>query len=337
MSLRLSVRRWALAVAVLAAGVLASAASASAATSPLVWGSPVPYQTIDTTDGTATLFLSIACPSNGNCVAAGYNGSIEGIGTETPAFAVESGGIWAPATPITQLPSDASTSATANASLNSVSCSSATSCIAVGSYTNSTNDTDAMVVPITISGGIGSAGAATEVTLPTSPDSQTATLDGVSCGAAGCEAVGEYVDGSGDIQPMLAAPGVGGTWSATDVTAPALASEGSSLASVSCPSSGGACEAVGSYTNSDGNAYPWAVQVNDGIAGVAEPVTFPSDFAPVPPTPGLGSVSIGLTEVSCPSAGACTAVGSYPTAGVVPVSGGPPCRSPRAFQVPRST
>jgi large repetitive protein len=331
MSSHLFLRRWALAIAVVAAGVLASGASASAATGPLVWGSPVTYQNFDADGGTATLFSSITCPSAGDCVAAGYNETAEGL--DTPAFAVESGGVWGAAISVAP-PAVANTSATAV--LNSISCPSANSCVAAGFYTNTSGGTDAMVVPITLGGGTGVPGTATEVTLPmpaAADTTQAAALNGVSCGADGCEAVGQYVDASGNTQPMLAAPSASGTWSATEVTPAQLTPAPGSdirLNSISCPSSGSACEAVGNYDDASGDIFPWAVQINGRIAGTAQNISMPADFVPSPPGVLSFVLENGLDEVSCPSAGACTAAGSYPTSAVsdagyaVPITSGTP-------------
>lgn len=336
MSLRLLMRGWTLAIALVATGALAAAANASADTGPLVWGSPVTYATVDPTGG-GTLFVSIACPSDGNCVAAGYNETESGGQVTVPVFAVETGGVWGPAITITStdLPGDASSSATANAGLNSISCSSTTSCVAAGFYTNFGNGTEAMVVPITIGGGTGVAGPAAEITPPTEPASDSdhvAMLNSISCSPDGCAAVGEYADSSGNTEPMLAVAGVDGTWTASEVSTTQLtpAPDGDiGLTSISCPVSGGACEAVGNY-DSSGDNYPWAVQISGGGAETAQNITMPADNVPLASMPVAFLTANGVSQVSCPTAGACTAAGSYPSSGgtlndyAVPITGGTP-------------
>jgi hypothetical protein len=195
-----------------------------------------------------------------------------------------------------------------------------------------------MTVPITLGGGTGVAGGATEVSPPTpaaSDATQDATLNSVSCGADGCEAVGQYVDdssGSNVTKPMLAVPSAGGAWSAAAVPTTQLTPTPASdigLNSISCPSSGGACEAVGNYDDSSEDSYPWAVQIDGGTVKAAQNISMP----PGNTLEGSMSESFltgnGVDQVSCPSAGACTAAGSYPNSTsivgyAVPITDGTP-------------
>ena len=312
---------------------LAAASSATAATSPPVWGPSVAYQS--SSSGTETLFLSISCVSVGNCVAVGASESIT-TSNSTPIVAAESSGTWGPAAAVTQLPAGATTSSNNIAALASVSCTSATTCVAVGQYENAAGGTDPMEVPIDVSGVAATVGAATAVALPSAATSassanQRSLLDSVSCDSArNCAAVGFYVDGSGNIVPMTAMPS-GATWSATEVTAlPAAAASEIELTAISCPSSG-ACEAVGNYANGSGDLEPWAVAVTGGSAGQGRTVGLPAN-SEATSDPGfnlLNVVNAGLVAVSCPSPGVCTAAGEYSTASAesgvaVPITSGEP-------------
>lgn len=311
MSPLLSVRRSAAAAA--SAVLLGLLLAASAYAAP-VWGPAEPYGGASAT--TPTVFLSVSCSSFNNCVAVGLSAEeVEPkVSREQPIVAVESAGRWGSISTVA-LPSGASTSPEAADQLNSVSCRSASSCVAVGQYRNGEGGTDAIVVPIALSGATATVGAASSVALPAGAagaSTQNAALRAVSCAAGGCTAVGYYLSESTGTQPMIATPS-GGEWNATGVSS--SPPPGGMLEAISCPSSG-PCEAVGDYREaSSEDVYPWAVQVTNGTAGTAQPVSLPSDFKP---TTALGSALFGLTEdgldaVSCPSTGVCTAAGSYTT------------------------
>jgi large repetitive protein len=312
------VRRCAAKAGVAVMVALVMAVSAAAADAAPVWGPAVPYGV--PSSSTETLFLSISCVSAGNCVAVGLSDA----SGETPIVAAESSGSWGPETAVTQLPADA-LPVSASATLDSVSCTSATSCVAVGQYENSADGTNAMEVPISVSGSSATPGQAVPVALPspaTTADAQSALLAGVSCNAAGaCTAVGFYVDGAGVTLPMTAAPS-GAAWNATEVTgAPLDAKAVIELTAISCPPSG-ACEAVGNYADTAGDEQAWAVTVTAGVAGQGVTVGLPPDFVPSSDTgfDPVGILNQGFNAVSCPSAGVCTAAGSYTTTGAEPLA-----------------
>jgi hypothetical protein len=312
------VRRCAANAGVAVVVALAMAASAAAANAAPVWGTAVPYGVSSNT--TETLFASISCVSVGNCVAVGLSDA-SGL---TAIVAAESSGTWGPETAVTQLPADA-LPATPESFLESVSCTSATSCVAVGGYENSADGANAMEVPISVSGSSATPGQAVAVALPspaTTADKQSALLGGVSCNAAAaCTAVGFYVDAAGDTVPMTAAPS-GATWSATEVTGVPVGAKASiELTAISCPPSG-ACEAVGDYADASDNGQPWAVAVTAGAAGQGVTVGLPPDFVASSFTgfDPIGILNEGLNAVSCPSDGVCTAAGGYTTTGDEPIA-----------------
>ena len=128
----------------------------------------------------------------------------------------------------------------------------------------------------------------------------------VSCPSANfCVAVGQYKDTAGYLQPVVetyangswtAAPGALPSDTATD-SGPTNFPDGF-LFSVSCASTT-SCAAVGRYTNTSGVSGPYLATLS-GTTWSAEPAPLPS-----------GAMGGGLTGVSCPSSGSCTAVGSY--------------------------
>lgn len=304
------------AVAATTAGRAGATGGSPAAVAP-VWGPLMPYQTLTITGSSPppvnlVSMGSVTCPSYGDCVAAGISASTS-TGATSPLIAIESNGQWG--APITApLPANAEAN---TGVLDSVSCSSAGSCVAVGWYT--TNSTaalgqQALAVPFTVSGANASFAAPQQVTLPSgalATTAQGAFLNSVSC-AATCTAVGTYENSSSVFTAMTATQGAGGAWTATAVSAPNNATQDMVLAAISCPSSG-ACEAVGSYGDASNNTQTWAVQVSGGVPGTDQAVTVPGTTATPVSTPTGFSLfgQPGLTSVSCPSAGVCTVAGNF--------------------------
>jgi hypothetical protein len=303
--------------------VLAFTSNASAAPPAPIWAPAVAYGDWHESGSTVTFFMGTSCPTEGNCVAVGVTAPSGGAHRyeDIPVVAVGSDDTWGPTIAVA-LP------ALTGGLLLSVSCADATSCVAVGeSVESGQNQPTPLIVPISLSGGVGTAGAPVSLTLPSDAGALgTAALDGVSCASVGhCTAVGGYYDTGGKLEAMTAVESGVGTWTAIGpVAAPAAAESNVSLKAVSCPGSG-ACEAVGTYQDSSSDYYPWAVSVTDGIAGQGVPVTPPPSFVPVEEHEN------GLATISCPSAGVCTAAGSYSyTVGgliapvVVPITNGTP-------------
>jgi hypothetical protein len=71
---------------------------------------------------------------------------------------------------------------------------------------------------------------------------------------------------------------------------------------LSCPSAGD-CTAIGSYTDSSGHRQGFVLSESSGTWGQAAEVALPANAATDP--------QVGLMSLSCPSAGDCSAVGSY--------------------------
>ncbi|MGO9659934.1 MAG: hypothetical protein ACLP7F_16470 [Acidimicrobiales bacterium] len=198
-----------------------------------------------------------------------------------------------------------------DAQMNGISCPSAGDCTAVGQYYDGTDTLQAMAA--TETAGIWE--PAVEVQVPGEPIEATGTLPGaqeaqskgilssVSCPSAGnCTAVGFYVPSPGTLEAIVATE-VSGTWAPVmPVGSPKGAAPGASdtLGSVSCPSAGN-CTAVGKYVGSPFTTYAMAITET---AGRWAP---PKEVA-TPPGP---SDYVDLDNVSCSSAGNCTAIGGY--------------------------
>jgi hypothetical protein len=177
--------------------------------------------------------------------------------------------------------------------LSGVSCTGAAACEAAGSYTNSSGD------DVTLAEVWNGTKWAIQAT-PNPSGSTIAVLGGVSCtGAAACETVGTSF--SPGVHKTLAEVWNGTKW-AIQATPNPSGTVYKSIDRVSCTGAG-ACEAVGFYTNSSDvnvalaeawNGTKWAIQKTPNPSGTAENL---------------------LGGVSCTSAGACEAVGSYTSSG----------------------
>ncbi len=198
------------------------------------------------------------------------------------------------------LPADAA--ANPDPSLPSVSCASAGNCTAVGTYQDSSGDTQGLL--LTQTSGTWAAGEKAPLPAGTAA-SQFVSLSSVSCASAGyCTAVGIYQDSSGNY-PALVVTETSGTWAAADASLPAGAAANpvADLVSVSCASAGN-CTAVGYYQDSSGNYQGLLLTETSGTWAAAQ--------APLP-AGVAASPSIYLSAVSCASAGNCTAAAEYQT------------------------
>jgi hypothetical protein len=221
----------------------------------------------------------VSCPSATACVAVG---AFSGTTDSGPLVEVKDGSTWT--IQIAPSPSGAPSS-----QLSAVSCSSAASCTAVGSFVNGTNVT----VPLVERWN----GTSWTIEIfPTPSGATSSQLEGVSCiTSAACTAVGSSVNRSGD-ELRLAAAWNGSTWKRQ--ATPGLAgTTQQDLRSVACTTSDD-CTAVGSYRTRAGATVSLA-EVSSRGGWSVQPTVNPSaaTFSP-------------LDSVSCPSTRACTAVGS---------------------------
>jgi hypothetical protein len=201
------------------------------------------------------------------------------------------------------LPSDAATEP--NVTLTGVSCGAAGVCAAVGSYENTLGQTEGLTLDET--SGVFQAGHS--VTPP--PDAAIdplLRLTSVDCTTAGnCDAVGVYRTTAGTTNG-LAVTETNGVWgTATALPLPADASSTSpsvEIASVSCTGLS-VCGAVGDYDDADDNQQGLLITAPGSwtAATAAPPPTVPDDAG--------ATVIVTLSSVSCWSAGACAAAGTY--------------------------
>ncbi len=185
-----------------------------------------------------------------------------------------------------------------DASINDVTCSSALTCIAVGSYTD-TNGTEGLL--LTEAAGTWSA---QQAPLPSGGvPGESQGLSAVTCPDVGtCVAVGMYYDSSGDNQGEILTDSAG-TWSAAQAPLPGGATTGLvAMTAVACGSDS-SCVVTGSYDTSDGSSENGLLLTGFGSAWTATQ-------APVPDT-SASDQNTQFASVACPAAGTCFAVGDY--------------------------
>jgi hypothetical protein len=175
-------------------------------------------------------------------------------------------------------------------SLKKVSCVSASACVSVGRFINSSG------ILMTLAEFWNGTEWKEQVT-PNPTGAKESDLEAVSCTASTvCAAVGVYLNSSG-ISVPLAERWNGEKWSIEEPPAPAGAKE-SGLFEISCVSTI-KCTAVGSYINNTGTDLPLAEGWNGEKWSIEET-----------PNPAEAIMS-QLLGISCTSASACTAVGVY--------------------------
>ena len=233
----------------------------------------------------------VACGSAASCVAVGnyFDPSGNGYGL----LVTGSGTSWTTAE--APLPANAGTDPVAY--LNSVACPSASSCVAVGNYNDSSGSEQGLLLT-----GSGSSWSAAEAPRPANAASDPTVFFGsVACpSASSCVAAGSYVDSSGHQQGLMLT-GSGTSWTATEIPPPtnAASNPDAALTSVTCLSAS-SCVATGGYTDSSGN--------RQGLLLTGSGTSWTATEAPLPP----GGISlIGLGPAACASASSCVAPGAY--------------------------
>jgi hypothetical protein len=216
-----------------------------------------------------------------------------------------------------------------------VSCASATSCTAVGQYSNGSG-------PVTLAEYWNGTVWAVQATPNPAGSTDSYQLNGVSCASAtSCTAVGQGANDNTDIPEPLAEYWNGSTWAIQPTPNPSPA-DGSSLEGVSCTSAT-SCTAAGGYSPSFStgatlaeywNGSTWTVQTtpNPAAGGALEAISCPSSHSctatgsnldgnrllaehwngstwAIQPTPHPAGVAMDLLGVSCTSPTNCTAAG----------------------------
>jgi hypothetical protein len=244
-------------------------------------GSSWTIQATPSPAGAAADPTSVSCSTANHCVSVG-TGSFGGGGGLV-------GESWDGSTWTIQSMSEPAAAQTSV--VMSVSCTSPSACIAVGSYVDGAGATRSLA-----EGWDGSTWSVQPVPEPAV--AKASSLWDVSCaGATACVAVGKYVDSAG--APLtLIEEWDGASWSLLQSPNPAGARD-VLLRGVSC-STAVACTAVGSYTDSAGSDWP-IVEARSSSAWVIQAAPLPAD----------ATNGGALVDASCSAATACTAMGVY--------------------------
>jgi hypothetical protein len=241
----------------------------------------------------------IVCTSAGNCVS---GGSFTDDSTAQQAFvSQETNGVWSSATEVAGALNVGGT-----AGIIAISCPSAGSCTAEGSYT----DNSAVIHTFVLNQVNGTWGFPTEV-----PDFTTLTFEDanemstLSCtSATACVGVGSYVDHvTGTAQPIIFTE-TNGVWGAPLEVQGSAAFNPSGIAfvgGVDCPSAT-TCVAGGDVltaTDTTAALVPFFVNETSGVWG------------PIEAIPGIATLSreneAALTALSCGAPGDCAGGGNY--------------------------
>jgi hypothetical protein len=255
---------------------------------------------------TAAAVLGTACLTSA--------GAATGTVATAAASATAQGGTWGTAA---EIPGSNRLNHGGQASIGTVSCASSTNCGAGGSYTSGFSSTAPIVQAFVVDKTANIWRRAEEVPGTAALNTGgNAKINSVSCPAPGdCSAGGYYTDASSGHQQALVVTETGGTWgNAEEVPGSGALNAGGAarIDSVSCGAAGD-CSAGGQYASKtvDGISSVQAFVVNEtgGTWGKA---------AEVPGTAALnGGGYATVNAVSCPSAGNCSAGGSYTTAAPV--------------------
>jgi hypothetical protein len=221
----------------------------------------------------------VSCPLTTSCIAAGSYHTSSGTRGLAQTW---NGSSWA-AQP-TPNPSG-----TTYSQLKDIWCTSTSACTAVGWAVIASVET-----PVAVRWN-GAAWSLQAVPVPSG--SIRTELDGITCqGASFCVAVGRYTDGGGRTRALSAAWN-GTAWSLKTITEP-VGADHSALLDVSCTAST-ACTAVGGWKDTGGYQFTFVQRWNGTSWSLQSSQNMPNSLANV------------LQSVSCTSATACTAVGSW--------------------------
>ena len=188
----------------------------------------------------------------------------------------------------------------AGAYLAGVACPSITVCVAAGSYTDSSTQSDGLLVT-----RHGPSWTSVRAPLPAgAAAAPQVALSSVACPSVTvCVAAGSYTDASGKSQGVLLT-GLGTRWKAAKAPLPAgaVASSGVSFSGLACPSVTG-CVAVGYYLGPAGNEQGLLL-TGLGSRWIAAKVPLPAGAAAT-------TTEVPLSGVACPSAVVCVVTGRY--------------------------
>ncbi len=240
-------------------------------------------------------FTGVSCTSGG-CTAVGGSGASGDTGEAGTTLAerqTATGTTWA-------IQTTRNGTGAHRTDLHDVSCSSATSCVAVGVYISS------RVAGAAFAHWNGTSWTQKAAGAPFGYGRGGDGVNGVSCPAAdACMAIGNFSERKQDdprftVSRPLAQRWNGTNWTSMKMAVPADALWHVVVHGVTCTSAT-ACIAVGQYENT-ANKYLAFIEHWNGTGWTLKTVPEPA-----------GAARLGLRDVDCTAANACTAVGGYTT------------------------
>jgi hypothetical protein len=234
---------------------------------------------------------AVTCPATGACSAVGEYDNPEQVGLVETL----SNGHWDAV--VAQLPGNASTTFSQAVMLGSVACKSTTQCSTVGQYRDTSSGKDGLIETLPVGATSGSEAAVPMDGNPT-PDVE---LSAVSCASSACVSVGSYRDNTSSVAGLIEPlSGPGGT---TRAPAPAGASF-IDLVSVACPAAG-SCATAGFYVDAQAQS--------QGLLDTQSGTSWHTKSAPLPGNAVTSGSYPELSQIACPSAISCVAIGEYQT------------------------
>ena len=197
------------------------------------WGPVQEVPGLAALNSDASTVTGVSCGSPGNCAAVGTYTYRDSSYVQQAFVVNEVGGAWGTAL---EVPGLAALNAGGTADGVSVSCASAGSCVAVGTYLDSSGDSQGFVVDESR----GSWGMAQEVPgLAALNVSGSAQVNSVSCASAGnCAAGGEYLEKPRSSGLPFVVAEVNGSWGTAKEVPGLAAGTSGNVDSVSCTPAG---------------------------------------------------------------------------------------------------
>ena len=251
---------------------------------------------------------SVSCTSATSCVAGGYYLDSDADGNTQAFVSVLSGTTW------TDTELAGALNIRGYAQINSVSCASATSCVAGGYYYDSNYHAQAFASVLSgttwtdtkVAGALNAGGSA--------------QINSVSCASAtSCVAGGYYIDSNYHTQAFVSVLS-GTTWTDTKVAGALNAGGYARINSVSCTSAT-SCVAGGSYTDSNNHAQAFVSTLSSptpstpSISNLPTSATYGGSFTPTVSTTGDGTTSVTSSTTSVCTVDPASGLVSYVGAG----------------------
>jgi hypothetical protein len=235
----------------------------------------------------------VTCTSATACTVVGYYATTSAA---AELILTGAGSTWTAA----EAPLPANAIEAGSPGLSAVTCTSATSCVAVGTYLDPSGDDQVLLET-----GSGTTWTVTEAPVPANSSPEPFTqLSSVTCATqTTCFAVGSY-ENTADFDQALLVTGSGPSWTAAEAPLPANAGGAypdTGLGSVACGSAT-ICLATRGYVDVNNNDGEGMLLSWNGSSWTALQ-------APLPPDAPYGTGS--LSAVTCPAATTCIAAGQY--------------------------